>query len=169
MKIRFSLGALALLLLLATISRAQAPVTAHYLNVGQAESILLEFKSAAILIDAGGEDTGDNRDADHILGYLNAFYERRTDLREKTGQRRGILYSVIISHPHIDHTRHLMAVMENFKVLNLVEGGQKGTSIGLKPLNKARAFVRANHILYNVRNLNTEQMWVITRKHRSGC
>ena len=68
MKIRYSLGALALLHLLVSISRAQ--VTAHYLNVGQAESILLEFKTAAILIDAGEEYTGDTRDKDHILDYL---------------------------------------------------------------------------------------------------
>ena len=83
MNIRFSVGALAFLLLLASISRAQ--VTAHYLNVGQAESILLEFKTAAILIDAGGEDTGDTRDKDHILDYLNRFFQRRTDLRKNTG------------------------------------------------------------------------------------
>ena len=30
-------------------------MSAHYINVGQADSILLEFKTAAILIDAGGE------------------------------------------------------------------------------------------------------------------
>lgn len=148
MKIRFSLVALAFVLFIISDSRAED--TAHYIDVGQAESILLEFKTAAILIDAGGEDTGDTRDRDHLIDYLNRFFQRRRDLRENTGAQRGILYSLIISHPHIDHTRHLMAVMDSFKVLNLVEGGQKGNSIGLKLLNKARASVQANHILYNV-------------------
>lgn len=35
---------------------ALAQMSAHFINVGQAESILLEFRTAAILIDAGGED-----------------------------------------------------------------------------------------------------------------
>ena len=34
---------------------------------------------------------------------------------------RGVIYSLIVSHPHIDHTRHLMPVMNNFKVKNTVE------------------------------------------------
>ena len=40
--------------LLLTIGVAQAQMSAHFINAGQAESILLEFKTAAILMDAGG-------------------------------------------------------------------------------------------------------------------
>jgi beta-lactamase superfamily II metal-dependent hydrolase len=68
------------LLFSATVVKAQ--MSAHYIHVGQAESILLEFKTAAILIDAGGEETGDDRDRDHLVAYLNAFFTRRTDLRD---------------------------------------------------------------------------------------
>jgi len=89
-----------------------AQMKAHFINVGQAESILLEFRRHAVLIDAGGEDTGDTRDRDHLLDYLDRFFARRTDLRDT-------LHSVVVSHPHIDHTRHLMDVLENYTVRNL--------------------------------------------------
>jgi beta-lactamase superfamily II metal-dependent hydrolase len=52
----------------------------HIIDVGQAESILLEFRGHALLIDAGSEDTGDNGDRDHLLTYLDAFFARRADL-----------------------------------------------------------------------------------------
>jgi competence protein ComEC len=138
--------AFVLCLLLLCVWSSQAQITAHYINVGQADSILLEFKTAAILIDAGGEDTGDTRDVDHLLAYLNEFFQRRTDLNRT-------LYSVIISHPHIDHTKNLMAIFNKqnkFKVLNFTEGGQTGSASGMPPLIKARTFVKTNHILYNV-------------------
>lgn len=139
---------LLVVLFLAGPARAQKPegMAAHFINVGQAESILLEFKTAAVLIDAGGEDTGDRRDLKRFVGYLNRFFDRRTDLNRT-------LHSVIISHPHIDHTRNIMALFykkNKFRVLNLVDGGHAGDSIGLRPLNRARAAVKANKILYNI-------------------
>lgn len=113
---------------------AQGQMKAHFINVGQAESILLEFKTAAVLIDAGGEDTGNNRDRDRLIGYLNRFFDRRTDLNRT-------LRSIIVSHPHIDHTRLIMNVMMNFRVRSLIDGGGRSGS-GIGPLNRARA--RAN-------------------------
>jgi beta-lactamase superfamily II metal-dependent hydrolase len=115
---------------------------AHFINVGQADSILLEFKSAAILIDAGGETTGDDRDRDHLVGYLNTFFQGRPDLNRT-------IYSIIISHPHLDHTKNLMAVMQNFTVRNFVDGGNQRGS-GFPQLRSARRFARDHHIIYNV-------------------
>jgi len=40
-------------------SIALSQMKIHVINVVQADSILLEFKSAAVLIDAGGESTGE--------------------------------------------------------------------------------------------------------------
>lgn len=142
MRIRLALLALSLLLFSAIDSDAQ--VSVHYINIGQGDSILLEFKNEALLIDAGGENTGDTRYRDHLVKYLNDFFKRRTDLKRT-------LYSVIVSHPHLDHTMNLMAVFNKankFKVLNFVDGGNlKGSGIG--PLSQARKFVRANKILRN--------------------
>lgn len=118
---------------------AQGQMKAHFINVGQAESILLEFRTAAILIDAGGEDTGnDNRDRRRLMDYLGRFFDRRTDLNRT-------LLSVIVSHPHIDHTRLLMSVMRNFRVRSLIDGGGT-TGSGIRPLNRARTFARARGI-----------------------
>lgn len=120
---------------------ANAQFKAHYINVGQAESILLELKSAAILIDAGAEDTGDTRDRDHLISYLNRFFTGRPDLNQT-------IYSLIISHPHIDHTRSIMDVMRSFRVLNLIDGGGNRGS-GIRPLRQARRFARSRNIVYN--------------------
>src|ERR1041385_9446692 len=61
-------------------SAALAQMKIHVIDVGQADSSLLEFKKAAVLIDAGGESTGDDRDKEHLLSVLNDFFKRRTDL-----------------------------------------------------------------------------------------
>src|SRR5687767_8112481 len=87
--------------LLFSTSLARAQMSAHNINIGQGESILLEFRAAAVLIDAGGEATGDNRDRDDLVDYLNRFFTRRTDLNRTFAM-------VIISHPHLhlsDHRR----------------------------------------------------------------
>jgi len=120
---------------------ARAQMKAHFINVGQADSILLEFKSAAILIDAGGEDTGNSRDRDHLVGFLNEFFTRRTDLNRT-------IHSLIVSHPHKDHTLNIMAVLQNFKVKNLMDGGGE-TGSGIDENRQARAFAEANNIIYN--------------------
>ena len=53
-----------------------AQVTAHYINVGQAASALIEFIGGAILVDAGGENTGDDVYRTHLLNYLNDFFDK---------------------------------------------------------------------------------------------
>lgn len=93
------------LLLLATVVQAQVRV--HYINVGQADSILLEFRTAAILIDAGGETVAapnQNRDRDHLIDYLNQFFASRAAPNSTLPNLNRTLLAVIISHPHIDHT-----------------------------------------------------------------
>jgi hypothetical protein len=51
------------LFLLALDSRAQKDSTmyAHYINVGQAAAVLLEFPCGAIMIDAGAQDVNYQR------------------------------------------------------------------------------------------------------------
>jgi beta-lactamase superfamily II metal-dependent hydrolase len=58
MKLRYLL---ILCVLLFSTSIARAQMSAHFVTVGQADSILLEFSRGAILIDAGRETTGDKR------------------------------------------------------------------------------------------------------------
>ncbi len=134
------IGASVLVCIVFTAAVAWGQVTAHYINVGQAASALIEFKSGAILIDAGGEATADDVYGDHLVAYLNKFFERRADLHQT-------LDGIIISHPHIDHTKYLMNVFDKFTVRALVDnGGDSGS--GISQLKKARKFVQDHDLEY---------------------
>jgi competence protein ComEC len=122
-------------LLLAGAARAQMRV--HVIDVGQADAILIELPKHALLVDAGGENTGDDRDLDHLTKYLDSFFARRTDLK-------NTLYGVIISHPHKDHTEHLGAILEGYTVESLIEGGGFSGS-GIQPVIAARKTIRDNN------------------------
>lgn len=117
----------------------------HHINVGQADATLLEFENAAVLVDAGGSNIRGTRERDHLWNYLNAFFISRPALRRT-------LYSLIVTHPHIDHTRHLMEVLRGFpghpgfRIRNFVDNGDQrnpdpSRSPGYAPLNSARTFI----------------------------
>jgi len=78
---------------------------------------LLEFPCAAVLIDTGGEDNDQFKGTDALTDYLDAFFIRRSDLNKT-------LASVILTHPHIDHTNGVAAVVANYTVKNGVTNGQ---------------------------------------------
>src|SRR5262252_5766731 len=91
-------------------------MNAHFINVGQGASVLLEFSCGAALIDTGGEANGDFNSTTALTDYLDAFFARRTDLHKTFGL-------VVISHPHIDHTRGLPAVFQKYTVRTMVDDG----------------------------------------------
>jgi competence protein ComEC len=88
-------------------------MAAHFINVGQADSTLLEFPCGAILIDAGTQDVNYTG---KLIAYLNKFFDERPDLHKT-------LESVIITHNHIDHTSALRKVCENFTVKRYIDNG----------------------------------------------
>jgi len=121
---------------------APAQLVIHVVDVGQADAILLEFKSSAVLIDAGGESTGDDRYKNHFRSYLDTFFANHPDLNRT-------LQAIVITHPHIDHTRLLMDVLRNFdvKVKYFYDGGDiKGS--GFPQLRQAREYASAHGIKY---------------------
>lgn len=70
----------------------------YFIDVGQADSILIEIDNEAMLIDAGN-----NNDADTVINFI---------------QSRGIadLKYVIGTHPHEDHIGGLDAVITAFNI-----------------------------------------------------
>lgn len=70
----------------------------HFIDVGQADSILIENKGNTMLIDAGN-----NGDADLVIDYLR-----------KNGIKR--LDHVIGTHPHEDHIGGLDGVIDSFDI-----------------------------------------------------
>jgi competence protein ComEC len=98
----------------------------HVIDVGQGLSALLEFPCAAVLFDTGGEsnDRFDSQAA--LLAYLDRFFDRRRDL-DRT------LALLVISHPHIDHTRGIEAVLAHYRVRNVLDNGDVREDIGGRP------------------------------------
>jgi beta-lactamase superfamily II metal-dependent hydrolase len=74
----------------------------HFIDVGQADSILIKSNKQAMLIDAGNND-----DADLIKKYLE-------------NQNIEDLEYVIGTHPHEDHIGSLDFVINNFDIKNVI-------------------------------------------------
>ena len=91
-------------------------MTFHFIDIGQGDATLLEFPCGAILIDTGGEqnDLFDSNKA--LLAYLDAFFARRKDLART-------LDLLLITHPHIDHDRAALAVLERYQVRGVIDNG----------------------------------------------
>jgi competence protein ComEC len=140
MTARISRPLLFLTLLGALGAMLRAQVTVHYINVGQAAAAVIELPKSVIMIDAGGETTENNEYAEHLSDYLNKFFQARP-------QFNNTLNAVIITHPHIDHTKNLMDVMETFNPNYLVDGGDDSGS-GISPLKKAREYAHENKLHY---------------------
>lgn len=98
----------------------------HVIDVGQGSATLLEFPCGAMLIDTGGEQNAAFDSEPVLLGYLDDFFARRTDL-DRT------LDALVITHPHIDHTRSIPAVLERYRVRHVIDNGDVRQDIGGKP------------------------------------
>jgi competence protein ComEC len=95
-------------------ARAQEPtMVAHYIDVGQGLSVLLEFPCGAVLIDTGSQDL---EHLDHLTDYLRDFFKRRADLK-------NTLNTLFITHSHLDHTRGIEDVTKVCRIRNYVDNG----------------------------------------------
>lgn len=97
----------------------------HNIDIGQGSAFLLEFPCGAILYDTGGEKNEDFDSWDALRDYLDAFFARRKDLD-------NTLSSLVISHPHLDHTRNIEAVLGRYTVENIVDNGAISGGIGME-------------------------------------
>jgi competence protein ComEC len=91
-------------------------MTFHFIDIGQGDATLLEFPCGAALIDTGGEQNELFDSNRALLAYLDAFFERRADLRRR-------LDLLLITHPHIDHNRGALAVLGRYDVRAVVDNG----------------------------------------------
>lgn len=90
----------------------------HFIDVGQGAATLLEFPCAAVLIDAGGEKNAEFDGPAALIAYLDGFFAGRPDL-DRT------LASLILTHPHKDHTLGVPMVLANYRVLHAVTNGME--------------------------------------------
>jgi len=98
----------------------------HLINIGQGDSILLEFPCGVALVDTGGESSTDYDSVGPLKAYLDAFFASRPDLN-------STIELLVLSHPHIDHTRGAQMVSENYYLANLVDNGQHRDDEGGRP------------------------------------
>src|SRR5258705_12847530 len=148
------LAAIAVVVCLTVSSQAQAPqMTAHFINIGQGASVLLEFPCGAMLIDAGAQDAA-ARTA--LIGYLNKFFARRTDLHKT-------INTGLITHHHIDHDFGLRAVVENFTVQHYVDNGLL-TGAGAPNPNWLRNEVSSGHRHIDIEEIPDSKVEAVTGK-----
>lgn len=86
-------------------------LTVHFIDVGQGDSILVQLPNGGeILIDGGDKGRGGD-----VVAYLRS---------------RGVedLEMVVSTSPDADHLGGLLYVLQNFRVMEVVESGQKHTT-----------------------------------------
>ena len=91
---------------------------AHFVDVGQASAVLLEFSCGALMIDAGAQD---DDDVERLLGYVENFFADRPHLE-------NTLHTLFVTHNHVDHTRALADVADAVNVRTVIEHGKRGGS-----------------------------------------
>ena len=81
---------------------AKQPLSVHYIDVGQGDSILIKAEGLNVLIDAGERGNGET-----ILSYLEAQNVKSLDY-------------VIATHPHSDHIGSMADVLKKIPVANVI-------------------------------------------------
>lgn len=85
-------------------------LTVYFLDVGQGDSILLEYNGKAMLVDAGERDQGSG-----VSAYLHAHDISSIDY-------------VVATHPHADHIGGMDEVLGSFQVGHFIDSGFPHTS-----------------------------------------
>jgi competence protein ComEC len=93
----------------ATVS-ASENLSVHFLDVGQGDSILLQFNNKNVLIDAGTQDMGQR-----VESYLRDHGVSSLDL-------------VVATHPHEDHIGGLITILNDIPIKQVLDSGQVHTT-----------------------------------------
>ena len=111
-----TLAILALALHLCAAPLSPNEIRVHFLDVGQADAILIQSADNAVLIDGG-----DSKTQDTVINYL---------------RNAGIttLDYVIATHPHADHIGGLAAVIRQFTVKDVIMPDTINESVSFKKM-----------------------------------
>ena len=106
------------------ISSVEGKLEAHFIDVGQGDSMLFKYEDKTILIDAGDWQKNE------VTPYLKSQGVEKIDL-------------LVGTHPHADHIGQFPIVLENFKVEEVwMSGGTNNSNLfkrTLEEINKSGA------------------------------
>ena len=80
----------------------------YYIDVGQGDSILVDYGQTEMLIDGGDRSPG-------VLSYIDTYVD-------------GALEVMVATHPHADHIGGLIAVLQQFEVKEIWHNGDSSPS-----------------------------------------
>jgi competence protein ComEC len=121
--------AILLFFAVSSVSLASENLTAHFLDVGQGDSILLQFDEKNVLIDGGTQDMGPR-----VETYLRNHGVSSLDL-------------LVSTHPHEDHIGGLITILKDFPVKQVLYSGQPHSS---QNYENFLTLVDQKNISYNV-------------------
>jgi beta-lactamase superfamily II metal-dependent hydrolase len=99
----------------------------HFIDVGQGDSILIDFGDTEMLIDGGDKSPG-------VVTYLSDYVD-------------GALEAMVATHPHADHIGGLIAVLNTFEVEEIWHNGDSSTS---KTYAEFTAAIQAEDAVVNI-------------------
>jgi len=102
--------AILLSLAVSSVAFASENLTAHFIDVGQGDSILLQFDGKNVLIDGGIQEMGPR-----VETYLRNHGVSSLDL-------------LVATHPHEDHIGGLITILRDFPVKQVLDSGQPDSS-----------------------------------------
>jgi beta-lactamase superfamily II metal-dependent hydrolase len=112
----------------ATVS-ASENLSVHFLDVGQGDSILLQFNNKNVLIDAGDQDSGPR-----VTSYLRSHGVSSLDL-------------VVATHPHEDHIGGLITILNDIPIKQVLDSGQTHTT---QTFENYLNLIDQKNILFNI-------------------
>ncbi|MFC1983619.1 lamin tail domain-containing protein [Chloroflexota bacterium] len=80
----------------------------YYLDVGQGDSIFIDYGQTEVLIDGGDRSPG-------VVGYISPYVD-------------GALEVLVATHPHADHIGGLITVLQQFDIKEVWHNGDSSTS-----------------------------------------
>ncbi|MFB3765211.1 MAG: ComEC/Rec2 family competence protein [Methanotrichaceae archaeon] len=105
----YLLTLLSIIIITATVA-ASDNLVVHFLNVGQGDSILIQFAGKNALIDGGDSYSGSK-----VSSYLKSNGVKKIDL-------------IIATHSHPDHVGGLQTILNTFEVGQAIDGGEAPAS-----------------------------------------
>ena len=99
-----------LILASSSIAASSENLTAHFIDVGQGDSELIQFAGKNILIDGGEQEMGGK-----VESYLRDHGVTSLDL-------------MVATHPHDDHVGGLITILKDFPINQVLDSGQAHTT-----------------------------------------